>query len=79
MVSTWDDSKSESEEEVDIANMCFMVNDEHLATVNLELELEDCDLTMNELVSIFEELQERYELSKIQNKKLRKENIFFEK
>ena len=53
--------------------MCFMTSEEHLTKVSTELEPENCDLTMDELASVFEELQERYEISKVQNKKLRKE------
>ena len=45
--------------------------------VNLETSLEDNDLTMDELAQFFEELQNRYEISLAQNKKLKKENDFF--
>ena len=58
MVATWDDSESEFEEETDVANLWFMASDEHLTKINSELKLENCDLTMDMLVSAFEELQE---------------------
>jgi len=34
MVATWDDSKTESEEEIDIAHVCFMANEEETSKVN---------------------------------------------
>ena len=45
--ATWD-SKSESEEEVDITNVCFMTND-NTPKVTSEPSLNYCDLTMDEL------------------------------
>ena len=74
MVATWDDSEMESEEEIDTAHMCFMAHGDEASKVNLENSLEDEDLTMDELAQFFEELQNRYEISLAQNKKLKKEN-----
>ena len=79
MVATWDDSETESDEEVDTANICFIVNGDDPSKVSLETSLNDDDLTIDEGDRFFKELQERYELSKIKNKKLRKENYFFKK
>ena len=36
MVATWDDSKTESEEEIDTAHVCFMANGEETSMVNLK-------------------------------------------
>ena len=74
MVATWDDSETDSEEEIDVAHVWFMTNGEEASMVNLETSLEDNDLTMDELAQFFEELQNRYEISLSQNKKLKKEN-----
>ena len=35
MVATWDDSETESEEEVDTANICFMAKGDEASKVNL--------------------------------------------
>ena len=67
-----DDSETEFEEEIDTAHMCFMAHGD--AKVNLENSLEDEDLTIDELAQFFEELQNRYEISLSQNKKLKMEN-----
>ena len=72
MVATWDDSETESEEEIDAAQMCFMARDDKASKVILENSLEDEDLTMDELAQGFEELQSRYEIFQAQNKKLKK-------
>jgi len=74
LAATWDDSESESEEEIDTANMCFMVQGEDTTKVCLENSIDDDELTMDELAQFFEELQHRYEISQSQNKKLKKEN-----
>jgi len=76
MVATWDDSETDFEEEIDAAHVCFMANGEETSMVNLETSLEDDDLTMDELAQVFEELQNRYEISLAQNKKLKKKNDF---
>ena len=47
--ATWVDSESESEEEVDTGNMCFMAHDEVNSKINKEL-------TMDELANAFEEM-----------------------
>ena len=70
MVATWDDSETKSEEEIDTAHMCFMAHGDEASKVNLKNSLEDEDLTMDELAQFFEELQNRYEISLVQNKKL---------
>ena len=69
MVTTWDDSETNSEEEIDAAHICFMANGEEASMVNLETSLEDNDLTLDELAQFFEELKNRYEISlhKIKN------------
>ena len=74
MVATWDDSKTNSEEEIDATHVCFMANGGETFMVNLETSLEDDDLTMDELAQVFEELQNKYEISLAQNKKLKKKN-----
>ena len=76
MVDTWDGSETDSEEVIDAAYVCFMTNKEETSMVNLETSLENNDLTMNKLTQFFEELQNRYEMSFAQNKKLKKENDF---
>ena len=52
-------SESESEEEVDTANVCFMAND-NTPKVTSELSLDDCDL-MDELGDAFVELSNNYD------------------
>jgi len=59
--------------------MCFIANYDNLTKVNPEHYLDDDELTMDELANVFEGLQKIYEISKVQNKKLRKENDFFTK
>ena len=51
--ATWD-SKSESKEEVDTANVCFMAND-NTPKVTSEPSLDECELSMDELGESFEE------------------------
>ena len=75
-LTTWDDSETDSEEEIDVAHVCFMANGEKISMVNLETYLEDNGLTMDELAQFFEELQNRYEISLVQNKNLKKKNDF---
>ena len=48
MVATWDDLETESEEEIDAVHVCFITNREEASIVNLEISLEDNDLTMDE-------------------------------
>ena len=76
MTATWDDSETDSEEEIDAAHVFFMENGEKTYMVNIETSLEDDDLTMDELAQVFEELQNRYKISLAQNKKLKKKNDF---
>ena len=75
MVATWDDSETESEEEIDTAHMCFMAHGNEASKVNVENSLEDGDLTMDELAQFFEELQNRYEIFLAQ-KKVKKGKLF---
>jgi len=49
MVATWDDSETESEEEIDTAHVCFMANREEISKLTLDTSLDDDELTMNEL------------------------------
>ena len=74
MVATWDDTESESEEEIDAAHMCFMAHGEDATKVTLDNSIDDDELTMDELAQFFEELQHRYEISQSHNKKLKREN-----
>ena len=60
--ATWD-SGSESEEEVDTANVCFMAND-NTPKVNSELSLDDCGLTINDIGDAFVELSDNYDFFK---------------
>ena len=53
MVATWDDSETESEEEIDTAHMCFMAHGDDAFKVYLENSLNDEDLTMDELAHFF--------------------------
>ena len=53
-----------------------MANEKKTSMVNLETSFEDNDLTIDELAQFFEELQNRYEISLAQNKKLKKKNDF---
>ena len=45
--ATWD-SESETDEEMDMAHVCFMAND-NTPKVIPEPSLDNCELTMNEL------------------------------
>ena len=56
MVATWDDSETDSEEDIDAAHACFMANGEEASVVNLETSFEDNDLLMDEFAQLFEEL-----------------------
>jgi len=60
--ATWD-SKSDSEEEVDMANVYFMAN-ENTPKVTSESYLDDCELSMDELGETFEELFNNYDFLK---------------
>ena len=65
--ATWDDSESESEEEEDTANMCFMAGNE----VNSSPEDE---LTFDDLAHAFEELEGLYRVLRNKHAKLKKEH-----
>ena len=73
--STSDDSESESKEEVDVANMCFMVQSDVTHKVKSESTLDDAELTFDDLALAFEDLQEQYRLLKIKHIKLKKDMI----
>jgi len=73
--SSWDDdSESDSREDVDVANICFMAHGDDPTKAPFKPNLDDSDLTMDEPANFFEELQERYDLLKVQYRKLKKEN-----
>ena len=66
MMTSWDDDQeSESGEDVDIANICFMAHGDDPTKVTLETSLDDRDLTMDELAIFFQELQEMHDLLKV--------------
>ena len=54
------DSESESEEEVDTANVCFITND-NTPKVIFEASLDDCDLSIDEIGDAFVELSNNYD------------------
>ena len=41
MKATWDDSESESEFEINVANMCFMAHGDHASKIQSEPILDD--------------------------------------
>ena len=53
-----------------------MVNGEETSMLNLETSLEEDDLIMDKLAQVFEELQNIYEISLAQNKKLKMKMTF---
>ena len=55
--ATWD-SESESEEEVDTTNVCFM---ENTPKVNSEPSFDDSGVTKDELLNAFLELSDNYD------------------
>ena len=66
--ATWD-SESESEDEVDTANMCFMANTPKVTPQHLD---EEDELSKEVLVHAFVELLESYNNKKIECSKLEK-------
>ena len=60
--ATWH-SESESDEEVDTANVYFMAND-NTPKVTFEPSLDDYELTIEELGEAFEELSNNYDFLK---------------
>ena len=56
MKATWDDSESDSEENVDSANVCFMAQGETSSKVISEPTLDDSKLTLDELGFSFQKL-----------------------
>jgi len=71
MKATWD-SESESEEEIDTANMCFMAN-ESTSKVTPSTSFDD-ELSMDELGEAFVELSHNYDFLKKKYLKMKKEN-----
>ena len=69
---TWD-SNSESKEEVDMAHVCFMA-DENTPKVTSESHLDEYELSMDELCEAFEELSNNYDLFKKKYLKIKREN-----
>ena len=51
--ATWDDSESDSDEEIYSANVCFMAHRDDPTKVSLETTLDDDELSMNELATFF--------------------------
>ena len=49
MVATWDDSETESKEEINSAYVCFIANREETSKLTLDSSLDDDELTMDEL------------------------------
>jgi len=73
MKATWDDdSESDSSEDVDTANVCFMAHGDDPTNISLEASVDNNDLIIDELANFFEELQERYDLLKVQNNNWKK-------
>jgi len=72
---TWD-SESESEEEVNTANVCFLAN-ENTTKVTSESSLKECELSMDKLDEAFEELSNNYDFLKKKYLKIKKKNEFF--
>ena len=71
MKATWD-SESESEEEIDTANMCFMANESTSKVTSSTLF--DDELSMDELGETFVELSHNYDFLKKKYLKMKKEN-----
>ena len=60
--ATWD-SKSESEEELDTANVCFMANDNTPKVIS-KPSLDDCNLSIDEIGDAFVEFSNNYDFLK---------------
>jgi len=56
MMASWDDSESDSGDDIDVANVCFMAHGDDPTKVTLETSLDDSDITMDILANFFEEL-----------------------
>ena len=67
--ATWD-SESESEDEVDTANMCFMANTPKVTTQPLD---DESEISREMLVHAFVELSESFNDKKVECSKLKKE------
>ena len=76
MKATWVDLESDSEEDVDSANVCFMAQGETSSKVTSKPTLDDSELTLDELGFAFQELDEKYISLKFQYSRLKKENDF---
>ena len=68
--ATWD-SESESEDEVDMANVCFMANTPKVTT---EPHDDDSEISKELLLQAFIELSESFDAKKEDCSKLKKEN-----
>ena len=83
-LESYRDSQSESEEEVDKANVRIMAND-NTPKVTSKPSLDDYELTMDELGEAFEELSHNYDFLKKKYLKMKKMNflkiklLFFQK
>ena len=66
---------SDSDDGSDASNMCYMVQGDDPLEVNSESELEeDIDMPYDELVFFCQKLFKTYDLLKIKNEKLKKNN-----
>ena len=72
IVATWDDSETESKEEINTIHVCFMANREETSKINFETSLDEDDLTMDELARFFGRITSPNKISIVQNKKLKK-------
>ena len=66
MMATWSDSEDSTseEEQKEVANLCFMANDDEVSAENLS------DFTFNELEEAFFELMNDFKKLKLKNNKL---------
>ena len=63
---------SDSDVGSDISNMCYMVQGDNPLEVNTESELDDEDMSYDELTSFCQQLLEKYDMIKKENKNLKK-------
>ena len=75
MKATWD-SKSEFDEDIDMANICFMVQNNGTTKVISEPILDDSDLSIDELRDAFEQLSNNYDFLKKKYLKIKKKMSF---
>jgi len=60
MKATWDDSESDSEEDIDKANVYFMVHGDSSPKITSKRTLDDSELTLDELDFAFQEPDGKY-------------------